>query len=317
MSDNDGGSGGDTKKYYEYAPSMAANIVFVVLFVLVTLGHTFFMFKMRTWYFIPFVVGILFEAVGYILRVISAGETYPNYTFIPYLLQTLLILLGPSLMAASVYMVLGRLIRLLDANQYALIRTNWTTKVFVLGDVLSFVTQGAGGGILANADDKSGQDLGRAVILVGLGIQVVFFGLFIITTVVFHVRIRKNPTPRSFSVSGPWRHLIMALYAASVLILVRSIFRMIEFGAGRDSVLMTKEVYLLVLDAVLMFLVAVVFLWRFPGKVLVGYKEISRLGTSAGGVTDEESSSGRDGIPLKAGNRRQGATQAYEPYMER
>lgn len=79
---------------------------------------------------------------------------------------------------------------------------------------------------------------------------------------------------------------------------------------------MTKEVYLLVLDAVLMVLVAGVFLWKFPGTVLVGYKEISRLGTSAG-VTDEESL-GRDGIQMKpGGGRQQIVAQPYEPYRER
>ncbi|KAK3998194.1 RTA1 like protein-domain-containing protein [Cladorrhinum sp. PSN332] len=325
MSENEqptGGSGGVPRiaEYYDYEPNMAANVVFVVLFLAATLGHSFFMFKMRTWYFIPFVIGILFEAVGYIFRVISAGETHPNYSFVPYLLQTLLILLGPALMAASIYMVLGRLIRLLDAHQYALIRVNWTTKVFVLGDVLSFITQGAGGGILANAETESANNLGQAVILVGLGIQVLFFGFFIVTTIVFHLRINKNPTARSFSVTAPWRQLILILYASSVLIMVRSIFRMAEFGAGRESDLMTKEVYLLVLDAMLMFLVAAAFLWKFPGKVLVGYRDVSKLrGTSAGGVTDEESSSARDGIQMiKRGNGQQlSASQPYEPYMER
>lgn len=47
-------------------------------------------------------------------------------------------------MAASIYMVLGRMVRLLDAHKYALIRTTWMTKVFVMGDVLSFIAQGAG-----------------------------------------------------------------------------------------------------------------------------------------------------------------------------
>jgi hypothetical protein len=55
-----------------------------------------------------------------------------------------LILLGPALLAASIYMILGRLIRMLGAEEYALIRTNWMTKVFVTGDVLSFFAQGAG-----------------------------------------------------------------------------------------------------------------------------------------------------------------------------
>jgi hypothetical protein len=41
-------------------------------------------------------------------------------------------------------MILGRLIRLLGAEEYALIRTKWMTKIFVTGDVLSFMAQGAG-----------------------------------------------------------------------------------------------------------------------------------------------------------------------------
>jgi hypothetical protein len=61
-----------------------------------------------------------------------------------YVVQTLLILLAPGLYAASIYMVLGRLIRLLDAEKLSPIRVNWLTKIFVLGDVLSFVMQGAG-----------------------------------------------------------------------------------------------------------------------------------------------------------------------------
>jgi hypothetical protein len=83
------------------------------------------------------------EAVGFIGRALSAGET-PNWTLGPYLIQTLLLLLGPTLLAASIYMTLGRLIRILDANQYSLIRTTWLTKVFVLGDFLSFQAQSGG-----------------------------------------------------------------------------------------------------------------------------------------------------------------------------
>lgn len=56
----------------------------------------------------------------------------------------MLLLLGPALFAASIYMILARLIRLLEAERYSMIRTKWLTKVFVLGDVLSFFTQGGG-----------------------------------------------------------------------------------------------------------------------------------------------------------------------------
>ncbi|KAK4148528.1 RTA1 like protein-domain-containing protein [Chaetomidium leptoderma] len=259
-------------KLYRYDPNLAANTIFVVLFAVVTIGHVIFLARKKTWYFIPFVIGCLFEAVGYIGRVIASKEA-PDFTLNVYILQTLLILLGPALLAASVYMILGRLIRVLGADEYALIRTNWMTKIFVAGDVISFLAQGAGGGLMAQAKTKDAQKLGESVILGGLAIQILFFGFFMVTTIVFHVRIAKNPTPRSYSATGPWRQLIMALYVSSVLILIRSAFRMIEFGMGNDSIFMSNEAYLLGLDGALMLIVAAVLLWSHPSRALAGYKE--------------------------------------------
>jgi hypothetical protein len=46
--------------------------------------------------------------------------------------------------AASIYMVFGRLVRRLDGETHVLVRSKWTTKIFVTGDVVSFMTQGAG-----------------------------------------------------------------------------------------------------------------------------------------------------------------------------
>lgn len=83
------------------------------------------------------------EAVGYLGRNISAGQS-PNWTTGPYILQSLTLLLGPTLLAASIYMTLGRLIRLLHADMYSLIRTRWLTKVFLFGDVSSFFIQSGG-----------------------------------------------------------------------------------------------------------------------------------------------------------------------------
>jgi hypothetical protein len=59
-------------------------------------------------------------------------------------MQTLLLLLAPTLFAASMYMILGRMIRLLDAEAHSLIRTKWLTKIFVGGDILSFLVQSGG-----------------------------------------------------------------------------------------------------------------------------------------------------------------------------
>jgi hypothetical protein len=127
---------------------------------------------------------------------------------------------------------------------------------------------------MAKAKSPDDQQMGENVILAGLGIQIVFFGFFVVTTIIFHVRIAKKPTSRSYAVTTPWRQHILALYISSVLILVRSLFRMAEFGLGNDGVLMQSEAYLLGLDGALMFLVTAVFLWSHPSRVLeLGYKE--------------------------------------------
>lgn len=62
----------------------------------------------------------------------------------PYVVQSLLLLLAPSLFSASIYMILGRIIRLLKGERHSVIRRTWLTKIFVTGDVLSFFIQSGG-----------------------------------------------------------------------------------------------------------------------------------------------------------------------------
>jgi hypothetical protein len=136
---------------------------------------------------------------------------------------------------------------------------------------------------MAQAKTADDQQTGENVILGGLGIQILFFGFFIATAIVFHARIAKRPTAQSYSVPGPWKTHILALYAGSVLILVRSVFRMAEFALGNDGVLMRSEAYLLALDSALMWLVTAVFLWSHPSRVLVGGKdEVVGVGLESG-----------------------------------
>lgn len=42
---------------YHYDPSMAAAVIFIVAFSLSGIYHTYQVLRLRSWYFIPFVVG--------------------------------------------------------------------------------------------------------------------------------------------------------------------------------------------------------------------------------------------------------------------
>ncbi|KAH7463988.1 hypothetical protein FOMA001_g17860 [Fusarium oxysporum f. sp. matthiolae] len=249
--------------YYRYEPSLPASIIFIVIFTLSSAFHLFQIIKARTWFFLPFFIGSLFETVGFIGRAIGA-EQAPDYTFGPYVLQNLLLLLGPTCYAASIYMILGRYIRQLKGEHFSLIRSSWLTKVFLLGDVISIVLQGIGGGKLVNADTPDDRTVGENIIIAGLTVQILFFGLFIAVTGLFHFRFARRSTSRPFS----WQRLLVVIYVASVLILIRSLFRMIEYIEGHDGELQSKEVYILVLDAVPMAIASVGLNIFHPSKYM-------------------------------------------------
>lgn len=73
----------------------------------------------------------------------SANQS-PNWTTGPYIIQSTLLLIAPALFAASIYMELGRVILLVRGERFSIVRVNWLTKIFVAGDVLSFLMQASG-----------------------------------------------------------------------------------------------------------------------------------------------------------------------------
>ena len=180
-----------------------------------------------------------------------------------YIMQTTLILIAPALFAASIYMILGRLIRVLRAESLSIIRVSWMTKIFVLGDVLSFFMQAGGGGLQASGN----QNLGQKIIIIGLFVQIFMFTLFLVTAVAFHRNILKQSTALLFSSVINWRLYLHILYITSTLILIRSIFRLIEYLQGHDGYLVSHEVFLYLFDTLLMFLVMLIFAIWYIGDL--------------------------------------------------
>ena len=92
---------------------------------------------------IPLLIGGSFETVGYIGRLISHNEA-PHYQLPAYILQSLLLLIAPVLMAASVYMVLGHIVTAVGGETHCLIKRRFLALTFVLGDLWSFMVQSTG-----------------------------------------------------------------------------------------------------------------------------------------------------------------------------
>jgi len=142
----------------------------------------------------------------------------------------------------------------------------------------------AGGGLMSSGSHGSQSTLkiGQDVIIGGLFVQVIFFGCFLLVAVLFQTRIHKAPTLESVSELIPWRKHLFALYAASVLILIRSVVRVVEFIQGNGGYILGHEWFLYAFDAVLMLGVMVTFNVVHPSEV----KALLRGGRMSRGVLE-------------------------------
>ena len=98
-------------------------------------------------------------------------------------------------------------------------------------------------------------------------VQLIFFGYFMAVSVIFYNRLHESPTAYSRSRKIPWRRNIRTLYAASVLIMIRSVFRVVEYVQGNDGYLLRTEVWFYIFDATLMAAVMLLFNIVHPSTI--------------------------------------------------
>ena len=161
-------------------------------------------------------------------------------------------------------MILGRIIRQANGEHFAIVPVRWLTSIFVTGDIFAFFVQASGAGLMSSEGNMS---LGEKVIIAGLGIQIVMFSLFIVTAMVFHIRYHRLSVGAVAGDSSTWKPSLYMLYAVSWLILVRSVFRLIEFAMGRGGYLLQHEWTLYVFDSALMWTVMVLFAIFWPRRI--------------------------------------------------
>ncbi|KAH8148533.1 uncharacterized protein LAJ45_07244 [Morchella importuna] len=266
------------KSYYDYNPSRTLAIIATALYATTCTLHILQVARYRAWYFSVIIVAGLMETFGYATRVLSQADVFSRGLFIA---QFSLVVLAPVLIAAASYILFGRLLETVlpgGRNARSLgVPARWVTWIFLTGDITSFVLQGIGAGIMSGASGGTNMkkmNTGRDVMLTGLAVQIVTFGFFIAATVRFDFKSRSLAT---LGLARPrWRILLWALYASSVLIMVRSCYRVAEFSQGWTGYLASHEVYFYCLEALPMFPCFVIFNIFHPSRLLdtVGKEDV-------------------------------------------
>ncbi|OQE18739.1 hypothetical protein PENSTE_c017G07645 [Penicillium steckii] len=254
---------------WEYIPSIGASVVFLLFFLAATCYHSWKIWQTKARFCIAFCIGGIFELIGYIARAVCYNNTAD---LIPYCIQSVFILLGPVLFAASVYMALGKVIRSTGGEKYSLIRVQWLTKTFVASDIVSFLVQGTGSGMMAMGGSMAGT--AKGITIAGLVIQLLMFSLFIFTSIAFERRMDRF----SYGESSPsWKRHLYSLYAISALIMIRSVFRVIEYAMGQKGYLLSHEWTMYIFDSLLMLGVMVIWAFWHPGSLHGGVRPDSGM----------------------------------------
>ncbi|KAJ5939766.1 hypothetical protein N7466_002900 [Penicillium verhagenii] len=295
--------------FYPYTPSATAGYAFMGIFGITTLAHIILTIPYRAAYFIPLILGG--ETFGYYGR----ARSHQSRTDIgSWALQEILILCAPPLISATIYMVLGRIIRSFNAEHLSPMRPGVLTFVFVLNDMFCFCTQLGGAGVQVTGDQNI-MDIGKKVVLAGLIFSLVVFVFFVLIAVAFHRRLSKTPPTRFLALEEDlgWRRYMWGIYGACFAIMLRNLVRTVQFGAGSMAAVNTSEVYIYVFDAFMMFFSMLLLVFLHPGLLIkkarrFGKVDFERIGTPRMGGENVALSRCKDeqGYELTCGTRGKG-----------
>lgn len=260
----------DGRGLYPYAPSLAAAVgtllVFIVLFGVSTGQYVWY----RSWFWWPMLLAILMEVTGYLFRILSIRSHHERT---PFIVQSVLILVAPAVMAASCYMAFGRIVLWVVPARFKSFRhlwipVRWLTPFFVGFDVLGFLVQVAGATMLASAEDPDGLDQGRRIVLLGIMVQLVMFAFFAVATLRLWLLLRGKLAGEKLPTETEWRIFLKIILVTSVAILLRSLYRFLEYVLGSDNALLSNEIYHYSMDAFPIIAVASLFVAYHPAQYL-------------------------------------------------
>lgn len=254
---------------YGYYPNYGGNIFFAVFFGLCGLFQLGFGIYFRSWtLMVALVVGTFLEMAGYIGRVLMHNNPWSSGAF---KLQIVAIILGPTFIAAGIYLTLKHIILSLGP-EHSRLKPKLFTWIFIGCDIGSLILQAAGGGVAAAAgsDQRDLLNAGNDIIITGIAFQVATMSVCGLLGLEFFLRyLRRGSGEKPLdSGNGRTKLVIFADVFAYFTVLIRCIYRIPEMAGGWGGPLMQKEDEFLVLDGMMIALAVLALTAFHPGLFL-------------------------------------------------
>lgn len=185
---------------YGYILNLGSNVFFAVLFTVVLLGQFFLGVRHRCYQFLVAVgIGTLGEILGYAGRVMLHENPWSKTG---NTIQVVCLILSPSFITAGIYLTIRYLLAVFG-SQYSMIKPRLYTWIFIGGDIASILTQVAGGGMAAGANNGStSAKVGNDLLIVGLVLQVITMVLCALLVINYLFNFRREQQTDSVQLSG-------------------------------------------------------------------------------------------------------------------
>jgi hypothetical protein len=243
----------------------------VVLFTLLFLVHSAQVARYRSWYFLVFPVGLAFEIVGYVARCLSAKVN--PYNLIYFIICYFFVVTAPVFLAAGIYAILSAFIHRLG-REFSLLRPKLVLWIFITSDAIATATQIAGASLIGiKQSNREDPTTANNILLGGLAYQVFAMGVFVVLSALFGWRARYKLRDAKLGV-------FFGIFAlATLLVYLRTCFRLAETAEGLGGKLSTTEVYFGTLEFAPVVVAVILLAAWHPGRC---------VGAKLAGVSEEK-----------------------------
>ncbi len=242
----------------------------IILFAISFGAHAYQVFRYRVWSFLPFSLACLMEIIGYIFRTLSSVQD--PYLVTDFVVQYFFIVVAPVFISASIYVCLSKLIRLagaegFDVQSHFLLRPKVLLWVFITADVVTTIIQVAGAALIGVAESNGDSPkTANNILLAGLAIQTGAFLIFLVLYGMFALLLSRDAKIQGHFKSK--RPFMLATGVVSILVLLRTVFRLAETSEGVFGYAGSHEVFFGCLEyAPIVVAVWIMAIWH-PGRWL-------------------------------------------------
>lgn len=185
-------------------------------------------------------------------------------------MQITTLIIAPVFVTGALYVLLGMFIVLVGPKSSTLSPRMYAI-VFLTCDVVSLIVQAVGGAMASMASSNREDPWpGTRIMIGGVAFQLVAMTVFAALAIDF---VRRT-FQLGYTLAGPHRSALIAMFVSLIAICTRNIFRTIELSEGWTGHLMLREGYFIGLDGALMVLAVGILIVFDPALAFVPHRQL-------------------------------------------